>query len=52
MRGGAALVWPVPFEVLYALVELLIGEVEEGSGFTELFLDGLVADVFSFDVSG
>ena len=54
MQNGEewALVGPVPFEILHALVELFVGEVEEGAGFTELFLDGLVADVLSFDVGG
>ena len=47
-----ALVGPVPFEILHALVELFVGEVEEGAGFTELFLDGLVADTLSFDMGG
>ena len=41
-----------PFEVLHALMELFVGEVEEGAGFTELFLDGLVPDMFGFDVGG
>jgi hypothetical protein len=33
-------------------VELLVGEVDEGACFTELFLDGLVPNAFSLDMSG
>ena len=33
-------------------MELFVGEVEEGAGFSELFLDGLVPDAFGFDVGG
>ena len=42
----------MPFEVLHTLVELFVGEVKKGTGFTELFLDGLVADALRFDVGG
>jgi len=52
--GGAwaerALVGPVSFEVLYALLELFVGEMDEGAGFAKLLLDGLVPDAFSFNV--
>lgn len=51
-EGKKKLGRPVPFQVLDALVELLVGEMEEGAGFTELFLDGLVPDIFGFDVGG
>ena len=33
-------------------MELFVGEVEESAGFAELFLEGLVPDVFGFDVGG
>jgi hypothetical protein len=42
----------VPFEILHALVELFVGEVNEGACFAELFLDGLVPNAFSFDMGG
>lgn len=38
------------FEVLHALVELFVGEMDESPGFAELLLDGLVPDAFSFDM--
>jgi hypothetical protein len=42
----------IPLQILHALVELFVGEVDEGAGFAELFLDGLVPNAFSFDMGG
>jgi hypothetical protein len=48
--SGTALAGSVPFQILDALVELLVGKMDKSPCFAKLLLDGLVPDAFSFDV--
>jgi len=45
-----ALVRSVPFEILYALAELVVGKMDESPCFAKLLLNGLMADMLSLNM--
>src|SRR2546425_4837145 len=50
LSGGGTLCLSLPFEVLDALAELVVGQMDEGLGFSELLSNGgLVLGVPAFD---